>query len=690
MTWQPVIYRDLWADDVRLLIDGQDVTYFRGAPAQVGGYQLTEPYGYGPADFAFPQVTELEVDSYGHGPLGWLHTGARAELVQVVDGTRVAVVWRGFLTSLKVSGHSVQVQADGDASGRLALRDAPEALRWRSLDIGLYVFDAFAHCGLPLRPHMGPITGIHVYNGGGGGDYLSLVDYYLGLAQTEDGQLWTVMPVGGMTRRYEMSLKDTTTVDATVFLGAPGVDVDLGEDLQEQPTAYYGSGTAPDGKKWNNSIHPQLHRGPAPDYPMAGGASFGVGTVNADTLDGDGITVMTNRLRGTGDLTRVELGGGFNADVADGVRAVQRQAGLPRTGNMNPATWEALFDVRVTGKSKKQAQIMPLVEAEQVRAWNRTASGALSGRNPAYDPAVIPVDVSVDHGEGVTKAQARRWSRLEQERLASQQWTGTIALTTDAFTGDYTPGAGSPVPLSRLDLRPGMNVMLRGFDGDTLLHVAGVDVGSDRGVSLAVDTHARDLLTIGEMRTRDRESRRHRARKKKHKKHRRQSMIRWPENGGQLGDHVSLGGDRWTVVEVPAGQAGTIGRLRLSTNPDAEYCVAVFGEKVKAGDLRRKVPNPLSSSSRWARAASQDWFDERELLYVAGDNEQPCGYWPGKKTGADGEPTGDPCTGKWRDHAGFEYRTKDKPVLYLAVYPDRACKLQGGDVMTRAQDEDNA
>ena len=46
---------------LRVTFDGKDVTWFRNVPTRIGGYQLTDPYGHGPATFEFPQITSFEL-----------------------------------------------------------------------------------------------------------------------------------------------------------------------------------------------------------------------------------------------------------------------------------------------------------------------------------------------------------------------------------------------------------------------------------------------------------------------------------------------------------------------------------------------------------------------------------------------------------------------------------------------------
>lgn len=78
-------------------------------------------------------------------------------------------------------------------------------------------------------------------------------------------------------------------------------------------------------------------------------------------------------------------------------------------------------------------------------------------------------------------------------------------------------------------------------------------------------------------------------------------------------------------------------------------------------------------------AALQTFADARVGVYVAGTSSQPCGYWPRSKTNSQGNPSGHPVTGRWRDDASFSYWTigPRSPWLYLAVYPDRDCTIFG-------------
>jgi hypothetical protein len=123
----------------------------------------------------------------------------------------------------------------------------------------------------------------------------------------------------------------------------------------------------------------------------------------------------------------------------------------------------------------------------------------------------------------------------------------------------------------------------------------------------------------------------------------------------------------------------------LNTAPNAEFVVAVFGRGV-AGRLpqrlTRLVGNPLTEAGtkKWEDEGVRNTLDRSNyLLYAAGSNEQPCGYWP--KTKATGEEDPNPLTGKWKDDAGFSYYTFAQPVLYVAVYADRDTVIPAGRIM---------
>lgn len=691
MTWEPRTFRGQWSDDLRLRLDGVDVTYFRGAPVQLNGYQLQEPFAYGPADFAFPQVTQHEVHRFGTGALKWLRHGARAELVPVTNGAYGERIWAGVVTSLQVNADGVAVHCDGELSGRLAVQDKqPPVFIWKK-DLGLQVFDSVLHAGISLSPYLGPKTGIRTFASGGGSDLLSFVNDLLAQALTDDGEQWTVArkPTG---RGYTMRLKDTTTVHATVFLGAHGVELDVTRDVAEEPTTLWGTGTQPDGVKITNAVMPNLFATEPATYPYTDGRSFGEGTRDEDTDTGAGVWDMQRKLVGMGFMSRAEaVEHVWEDDTTDAVKALQRRAGLPRTGVMNPATWRALFNEHVTGRTLYGARVLPMADSPETRRFNLTSNGSYDTANPDYDPKVMRVDQTIDHGGGVWKREMLAWSARYLDRIrAEPNWVGTLNLNgADLFAGDVDSDTEAPTPMGRLNLREGHNVKVVGFNGTTLFHVSGINVDTDRNLSCAVDTRSRDLLTVGQIIARNKESRRSAAREFLTSVRRPNAMDEQVVSNELFGevDAYRLKAHRWNRIAVPCGQSGSIDRVRVHLRDSrAAFVMGVSVKSIASGRMNAIAgANPLKAGSKWAKGHVQHRLKNDYLfLYTAGQRSQPLGYYPLAHTGDDNKPTLSAITGDWEDDAGFAFRTftEDRVggVMYLYIFPDRACTLTQGKV----------
>jgi hypothetical protein len=428
VTWTPRVFHGTWNGDVRLRVSGRDVTYFRGVATQIEGYQLQEPYAFGPADFTFPQVTQFEVAKFGDpGKLHWLRHGAVCELVTVTDGAYGERLWAGIITSIQAGPGGTGVHCDGLLSGRLAVQDKqPPVFTWKK-DLGLQVYDTVLHAGISLTPYLGVRTGIDTYAVGGGADQLSHLNDLLAQAVTNGGNQYTIARAGN-GRRFVMRLKDLTTVHATVFLGAAGVDLDVTRDVAEEPNRIWGTGTDPSGQKITNAVIPNLFAGEAAQYPYSDGRSFGLGTEDADTDTGAGVSALQRKLVGMAFMTRREAAEHtYDQDTADAVRALQRRAGLARTGTVNPATWRALFNITATGRTLYGARVLPMAELPQVQRWQLTSNGSIDVANPAYDPHVLPVDRTIDHGGACgrnrcTPGPTSCWTGYTTARIGWAPW----------------------------------------------------------------------------------------------------------------------------------------------------------------------------------------------------------------------------------------------------------------------------
>jgi len=280
---------------------------------------------------------------------------------------------------------------------------------------------------------------------------------------------------------------------------------------------------------------------------------------------------------------------------------LQDDAGITVSGNVNTATWSALWNVDVTGFTLRTSRVAPLAQTSTVRRWNRGSNGTALSKNPFFDPKVVQVDLAVDHGTSVEKSRARRWSKGVLNRAQNQKnWAGTITLTSDVFAGSHFHSDPTPTPMSRLDIRAGDNVMVRHFDGDTLMHVSIVNVNGDQSVTLGVDCRARDAATLGEVIARNIESRVNPARQwlQSRRTDANARVVEFSEVGGQIFNTIVCPADEWTVFPVLAGQAGSVARVRLHTsNNEAAFALAITARKTSPGSWQHAVGNPLRGTT---------------------------------------------------------------------------------------------
>lgn len=679
----------------RIIVGGKDVTQWRGVMTPLPAHTLVEPLGYGPATLTLPQA-HAAFERPGYGQLKFLRAGSTVVLERVDPETGVVVArdYKGVIVSQDHSGRAMSFQVGGEASGRAALRDKTVPIFFWKMDLGRMAHDAIVGLGLPFSPYLGPVTGIRQQRFGGMG-HLDYIQQICRTAWTRAQNQWVVMPDTSLTGGgvYRMEQKDTTTIHGTVYLDDERSVGDLSRDISEEPNRVYMTGVTPEGLRVRFGAYPGLKHTPPPRYPFNDGRDFGQGTEDADTDTGDGITVMVNRLFITKYLTRAQIPGGYDGAVRRAIRDLQDDAGLDVTGIMTKRTWRVLYDLQTTGYSLRESEIQPAAQRPAVRPWNLSPSGARISRNRRYDRKVIKVDRSVDAGAGFEREQLREWASAEIDAGAEPNYVGSISFNTGALiSGQHDPGdlLDPARVMSARDLRPGMNLWLPLFAGGILVHVAAVNITAGSGaVSVDVDTRARDAMELWEVIARNRESRRSVKRAwieaNRSSTEQKDSTGVWDEVGGVLGDTIDVPGNRWVVFPVVAGQSGTIRSLRVDTSPNAEFVMAVFGKRIGPGRLRRLVGNPLTrkGAKRWEREDVRDTLDQNNwVLYIAGTNDEPLGYFPKTKTKrGDDDVTPAPLTGRWSDDAGFPYYASPTQVLWVAVWADRDTKIPRGRIM---------
>lgn len=677
----------------RVVIGGKDVSFFRGYPAEIGDYQLLEPFLYGPASVTFPQIL-APFEKPGAGDLAFLAKGNRVRFESVDDetGTVVSVDYKGRIEKWNPQGRSLRVELGGEVRGPAATKYKPlSPIPWRH-DMGRLAHRMLNNLGVKARPRR-PETG-YVLGEPGGGYMLGLLEEMFAQSWTLDGDQWTCMPdANGI---YRTSLKDLDTCDFTVYPDDSRVVVDLASDVAEEPNRIFGTGTNPDGMRINNAIFGgAIEPTKAPTFP---------GVMSENSWGSDGLDVLLHKLRTQRYLNANDFPGGFDDDVVEAVKELQEDAGLPQSGIVDINTWRALWDIGVTGRSVRGTRIEPLAQKGYTREWFHSAGGAFTGKNPNYDPNRQVVDVHYDFGAKQRRNQMVRRAKAVLQGT-EEQWTGTITINTGAVVaGDHTPGAAISSVMRANQIKPGMNCKVPSLLGDRLLHVSGVSV-TGRTVQLVVDTKGRDTMAAFQAWQNNVESRRDPARAWL-REYRSSNQIKdtigeFSENGGILDRKQILTPNDWTIFEVFTGPIeGQIKWLRLNCGPNVEFSVLVFGMKMNLARLRNLIPNPLSKAGE-ARFRDRDIrrkLKERVLLYSAGIEDEPCGYWPDKKT--EGASF---ITGKWEDDMSWPYRTIPpltseiysagetpkpqplnrfpEPVLYVCVYANARGYVRPGRIM---------
>src|SRR5262245_2887444 len=83
---------------LRVVIDGTDVTNFRGGLVKATQWSYSEPFGDGPATITVSNVVPQETT--GSGALSWLQKGNAVDIVRLhPDGTTRTVLWSGQIVS---------------------------------------------------------------------------------------------------------------------------------------------------------------------------------------------------------------------------------------------------------------------------------------------------------------------------------------------------------------------------------------------------------------------------------------------------------------------------------------------------------------------------------------------------------------------------------------------------------------
>lgn len=696
----------------RYVMGSKDITYWRGG-VTVSQVQLVQPLAYGPAGITVHGATVRETP--GYGALRFMRDGSPFRIDWVDDETEEVMIrgwYRGVVVGWRLRAGTWELDIGGQVQGRASLRNEQVKLVRGRSKASQQVAKAFRDLRVPFTPAFGGgrenAFGPLLWRSGGTGHLEHLLDI---IAQSVDrfGRQWTVMPDPD-TGVYSMFRRDRETIHATCYFDDARVVPDLARDLAEEPNRVYAEAISVTGLRIRFAVYPGLKQGDPPPYPeVVSGPidprGWGEGTENADLSDNLGVTLLVDRLIIVKRLDLDDRPDGFDAEVTNAVQRIQRKAGLDETGYVNEATWNALYDVDVTGYSHRWAKIEPAAQDIRTQRWFRSATDAVVRRNPLYDPKVLLRDANLQMGPGKTVRQARTWAEqylyagavVEEDSIPilGRTWVGKIKVPGGAvIDGEHTPGTPIGTLRRAVELRPGMNILEPYFDapyapGGTLFHITAVDLDPDDGVpELTVDTRGRDYLQVWEVMDRNRETR-HSPARVYYDQHRSSTMTKdavqpWDKVAGLLYQRQHLTANTWNVFPTAGGQEGTVRWIDIEMEErEAIWVMAVFGNRIGPNRLNRLIPDPFLDPDRWAdEDVRRQLRNDFNLLEVYGDNDAPCGYWP-KNLSRSPEAA---ITSRYRDDGGFSYFTDRYDALYWAIWPSDNCVIPAGRIAQALMD----
>lgn len=648
-----------------IIIGGRDVTYFRDKTTQVRSDDAAEPFGDSTLVVEFPQIDSL--DDPDDPQLAWLRTDATVHYVMQEwdeDGPtgQIRTLFHGFLISDDTGNTADAMRtvwsARGDLYAGAMFTNQPRVLT-SPVDVGVQIPRAFNAITSRTFGKIATVTtGIPTVQRGNPGE--KVMSYGQGLladALTDDGNQWTLAKKPGTANQYAMRLKKTG-VDWDVTNGQRGVELDLSTDRTQSPNVYWGRGQRSDGGVWMNKKFPDSGR-TAPAYPFTNpGSVMGVGTTDAATSSGDGVSTWQRRAKALGFGVAVD--GVFNSADAAVTRRLQSQYGIQVDGIVGPQTWAETFDVGALGADPDSWLRLPLAWLPGTMPLRYRANGTVIGPDPAYDPTMRVVSEDLDLGTDITLADGIRTAQQLIARENPIPLTGTITLA-----------GADPRQGSRFSIEPGDRIRVTGYKGrNPVLHIADRGRGWDgkQPVTLHVAERPFDALTLAQKRQRDAASRADLARRPG-KVRQRPVIDPWDceSNAGNIERHALYGG-LWTVIRFPMSEVGRISTLVATTTGPAKFALMLFAKPVTSAQcIRWFGANPSSVDN-----PGEDYRDLLEEQYGWlegwGGSNGMLGFHPKTDTGSN------PVTGRAKE-SGIDYYSPDG-YLYLAEWANVSCFME--------------
>lgn len=658
---------------IAIVVDGVELTTFRGAPTVVNSWSNAEPFGDGAASFTVPAVLPI-VDTPGEGDLSWCVAGSAVDIYRLhANGTTTTDLWNGEIVSWDwghdANGWTVEIQCQGSmwASAGNQQHHAP---MWReSTDRGTLIADVLNAVVSRRYASLKRVT-TSIYStkiGSWSQKAIEYVQELLSDMHTTAGRQWTVAARSGSPRYFDIKLKDTTTVTATYRAGQPGVHPRLTQDYTTCPNVIYGYGVAPDGGGWGHWHFPGAQKDDAPEYPFTNPAnviSVGGLDTDAETDSGTGVTDWQDRMQELG-YRSLDSDGVYSATDETYCRRVQRRYGILVDGIVGPQTWAATFGIG-SGADLGDPIRLPLAAATETQKYLYYSDGSVKSANPDYDPGVLIVETDIPFGAQVEKDDAIDVAENILNRFPDPGWSGQLTCEADPQEGHRFSSA----------LTAGGNISYKGWAGDDIvLHIAQSRVDPQSGtVTVDVDTRARDIMNLMQIRQRNRENPKPGLKRSRALAVRDAVVPFDSESRGGIIPKVAIYSGLWTVLKIPLAQAGKLSKVRFtSSGPAAKFSVALFGAKITAEELVAYVGNPLSSrGDGYGRFdANIDTLDEYWFIEAWGSDGQACGYYPGS------EAESTTLTGRFMDTGSVEFEVEKPPWIYVALYSPSSTWISG-------------
>lgn len=669
VNWMPV---DVIVEDwgrYQIVFDGNDVTFYGGVPAQLQTMVFDEPFDDAALSITFPSVTP-------YVPIpGWVFDNCLVEIHRVLPDNSVQNIWEGLVGSVADQVSETDFGMTVELKGALFHLDdyvaKPPLTAIGPQDVGLIIAANFTH-SLRAAPglHCNLMTPVYtdiLSNKLGSWDptLTGFIQELLSDAFDPDGLQWTVMKE--WSRTPVLRKKDLTTVNWTVYVGQPGVHHDLTLDYSTKANVIYGEGVDAGHCSWRNAKYPNITDDSGAVFP---------GTAMAPGYSGDDWALVEHRLIEMG-FTGVVADGYYSAEEEAFVRLFQHYAGVDVDGIVGAQTWNLIFnpvDDIDASEGFNDAYFFPIAWVTPWAMPFYVSGAATPVPNPDYDPFRPRRERYINFGEPIEKGTAAYSTDQMLQRTYGplgerKGYAGTIKLKADPQEG------------SKLDIRAGHNIMLKGHLGeDRLLHIASASLDwANNEAELTVDESGRDIATLVEIMNRNHENASpswKQEKKFRNSKATEDAVAIWDcESGaGRIPYHGVTGG-LWSVRRIPCAAGGQIAKAQFFADIPTRMSVGVFDRRVTANYLRDKSAgaSPVVAGSNGPLdqydvtedlvGGYWDLFGDDEGLIIAwGDWDNAGGYYPLQET--DG---GDP-SGVLVDEASWYFESTAAPWLWVAIW----------------------